>query len=435
MEENFCPVENKYDRLAIIYIINLMSGELDKIESDNLDNLINDLNITKTECEDFMSKNDVKSLTQYSSKFNNFTKDYLVTAINEVLFNNLPLSIEDNEFVNEFLVDNAGFTNGEFKRRSKKNDLIVNRFSKHSSSEISFVNTKEKESTPKLPIFIISTLIILLGAVSLFYYFQIRLTIEKASNEANNLFSLMSTQTTYDKKSLLKLYPDVDKIGKTVVINRDISIKNVVKNSNENYVVYAIFSNKYPIQVEIGQVNFKNQVISSKGLSYAYYNNIMEFGIKKGCVIGNENDVELGQIIKNKKLETEFESLKYSFISNFKNNVELIQNIEVVESNYISTYLKGSVNIINNTNVILKSGSLNLKVIFKDINNNSVGSKTLFFNDIPAKNSGSANAFISNIPKNSTSYELEGGINLTKLNEKLIEEQIVLETKNDCRKY
>ena len=107
----------------------------------------------------------------------------------------------------------------------------------------------------------------------------------------------------------------------------------------------------------------------------------------------------------------------------------------MVESNYISTYLKGSVNIINNTNVILKSGSLNLKVIFKDINNNSVGSKTLFFNDIPAKNSGSANAFISNIPKNSTSYELEGGINLTKLNEKLIEEQIVLETKNDCRKY
>ena len=34
MEENFCPVENKYDRLAIIYIINLMSGELDVSELD-----------------------------------------------------------------------------------------------------------------------------------------------------------------------------------------------------------------------------------------------------------------------------------------------------------------------------------------------------------------------------------------------------------------
>ena len=34
MEENYCPIENKYDRLAIIYIINLMSDELDKIESD-----------------------------------------------------------------------------------------------------------------------------------------------------------------------------------------------------------------------------------------------------------------------------------------------------------------------------------------------------------------------------------------------------------------
>lgn len=134
MEGNYCTVENKYDRLAIIYIINLMSDELDKIESDNLDNLINDLNLTKAECEDFMSKNDVKSLTQYSSKFNNFTKDYLVTAINEVLFNNLPLSIVDNEFVNEFLVDNAGFTKGEFKRRSKKINLIVNHFISQSDS-------------------------------------------------------------------------------------------------------------------------------------------------------------------------------------------------------------------------------------------------------------------------------------------------------------
>lgn len=170
MEENFCPVENKYDRLAIIYIINLMSDELDKIESDNLDNLINDLNLTKTECEDFMSKNDVKSLTQYSSKFNNFTKDYLVTAINEVLFNNLPKSIEDNEFVNDFLVDNAYFTNGEFKRRSKKISLIVNHFESQSdSNEVKLDSNEINESNPIAKFLKIVTLILFTSFIGVMF--------------------------------------------------------------------------------------------------------------------------------------------------------------------------------------------------------------------------------------------------------------------------
>ena len=170
MEENFCPVENKYDRLAIIYIINLMSDELDKIESDNLDNLINDLNLTKTECEDFMSKNDVKSLTQYSSKFNNFTKDYLVTAINEVLFNNLPKSIEDNEFVNDFLVDNACFTNGEFKRRSKKISLIVNHFESQSdSNEVKLDSNEINESNPIAKFLKIVTLILFTSFIGVMF--------------------------------------------------------------------------------------------------------------------------------------------------------------------------------------------------------------------------------------------------------------------------
>ncbi len=170
MEENFCPVENKYDRLAIIYIINLMSDELDKIESDNLDNLINDLNLIKTECEDFMSKNDVKSLTQYSSKFNNFTKDYLVSAINEVLFNNVPLSIEDNEFVNEFLVDNAGFTNGEYKRRSKKINLIVNHFvSQSDSNEVKLDSNEINESNPIAKFLKIITLILFTSFIGVLF--------------------------------------------------------------------------------------------------------------------------------------------------------------------------------------------------------------------------------------------------------------------------
>ncbi|MDM1549425.1 hypothetical protein HX096_16345 [Empedobacter falsenii] len=170
MEENYCPIENKYDRLAIIYIINLMSDELDKIESDNLDNLINDLNLTKTECEDFMSKNDVKSLTQYSTKFNNFTKDYLVTAINEVLFNNLPLSIEDNEFVNEFLVDNAGFTNGEFKRRNKKINLIVNHFVSQSDSNEIVSNSNEiNKSNPIAKFFKIIALILFASFIGVMF--------------------------------------------------------------------------------------------------------------------------------------------------------------------------------------------------------------------------------------------------------------------------
>ncbi|MBW1618158.1 hypothetical protein [Empedobacter falsenii] len=433
MEENYCPVESKDDRLSIVYLITLMFNELGKEVSVNLDSLIRDLNLTKVECDDFISKKDVKSLIHSLSKFDNFTKDYLVTAINEVLFDNLPLSIENNEFVNDFLVDNAGFTNGEFKRRIDKINILLSNFSKESISDELSVKTEEIKSSVKLPIIIVSFLIALLGGASLFYYFQIRLTSEKASNEATNLFSLMSTKTTSDEKSLLKLYPNVDKIGKRVVIDKDIFIKNVVKNSKGNYIVYAIFSNKYPIQVEIGQENFKNQVISSKGLSYAYYNNIMEFGIKKGCIIGDENDVELGLIIKNKKLESKFESLKILMNFNFKNNVKILPNVEEVNPYYMSSYLKGDVSIVNNNNVLLKSGSVNLKLVFKDVNNNSIGGKSLFVNDVSAKNSGSANVFISNIPQNATSYELEWKIVLTKFNEKLIEDQIVLETTNDCK--
>lgn len=327
MEENYCPIENKYDRLAIIYIINLMSDELDKIESDNLDNLINDLNLIKTECEDFMSKNDVKSLTQYSSKFNNFTKDYLVSAINEVLFNNVPLSIEDNEFVNEFLVDNAGFTNGEYKRRSKKINLIVNHFvSQSDSNEVKLDSNEINESNPIAKFLKIITLILFTSFIGVMF------------KECYNGKKLFEDNTTYSNDDLI-----IDSIS--AVIDSAVVDSSAIyfDNAKQEEDSSRIDSYNNSLLFETNNRNINEEEINS--FIHDYYKTVVNYDYQNYYNIFaplvysfyNYKNVSVDDIISDNINYSK--KWKYVSIEYLPNTLDIIyQNDNVTELNYQIIY-------------------------------------------------------------------------------------------------
>lgn len=323
MEKNYCAIESKKDRLAIICIIILMSTELGKKNNINLDNVLKDLNLTKVECDEFISKKDIKSLIHSLSKFNNFTKDYLVTAINEVLFDNLALSIENNEFVNDFLVDNAGFTNGEFKRRSKKINLIVNHFVPQSDSNKIASNSNEiNESNPIAKFLKIITLILFTSFIGVMF------------KECYNGKKLFESSTTYKDDDFIT--DSATSIVDSAAVDSMATVVDSIPASNNALTEYDSSSSRYDnsgINVESKKYIIAKVLVSRPVLEEGYRDVILTF----------VESVRYSDIKEIDDFDSEFkyrirDKVKKEFYSNWDYND--VTNCRIIQAKYYeNTYV------------------------------------------------------------------------------------------------
>ena len=274
--------------------------------------------------------------------------------------------------------------------------------------------------------FLITSSIFLIG---FFVYNKISLNKEIAKEEAQRLFSLMSIENP-NQMELEKLYPNYSKMGQRLILKGKIDITDISKNSSGNYDVFATYNNNYKIYLEIGRENFSNKIINTKGLSYYYYNQIRNYGIKKGCLTGNENDIELGQIVKKKDLESNLNINYAAKIAEFYDNIKKSENI--YESGGYFPTLNGNVTVTNNNNIYLDYSSIKCNLLILDNNGNTIDSKPLYlFNTIKPHTSESANVFAT-IPSGASSYKVEFDVNISENISNLLKEEVIQNISENC---
>lgn len=229
------------------------------------------------------------------------------------------------------------------------------------------INFKDKK-TLKL-----SFIIALLFISGFFVYMKFSLTEEDARNTSKRLFNMLMMENV-NKTELNKLYPSINEMGSWIILKKPCHINNISKNSDGDYEVYATYNSaqniNYPIFILVGGNSSGPIIKSSKGLNYAYFDKVFEYGKKIGLLTGEEDDVEMGSIIFVKGIRSELEIKAQERLDEIYKNLKTTSNI----INY-SDYVSGSISIINNNNIVFEYPELEFKIDFVDRNNQITFSK------------------------------------------------------------
>lgn len=297
------------------------------------------------------------------------------------------------------------------------------------NNEEILIETKPKKTKLKLVFAFCIILFISFGGC--FLYQKLSITEEDARENANRLFSMM-TMDNLDNKLVGEIYPDFSNINNYIIFKHKCIITNISKNSDGDFEVYANYklnaNNIYPIFLIIGKENNKIIIKSSKGLCYAYYNKLLEYGKKRGCLVGYENDVEMSLIIKDKNLKALYDIDRVSKYTEIKKNIEVESNLSVSDFGYLT----GNINLFNKNNFDLSSSDFDCELILYDSIDKVVHSQKIYF--IGGLNSdGSASSSVMTSSYNSVKFNVK-----IKLNEEYglsnkIETFVIQEASNNCR--
>jgi hypothetical protein len=268
---------------------------------------------------------------------------------------------------------------------------------------------------------VIVTCVIILA--SYFLYQRFTLTEDEAKNASNRFLNMLVMKNNYDQFE--DIYPDFNQIGARVVPNELPKINNISKNSEGDFEVYTSIGN-IPIFLLISKSNNKAIIKSSKGISYAYYNKELEYGKKKGCLTGIENDVEMGIIIKNKNLSTDLELETDLRMSLIYSKLKVSDNIKE-QYNYAS----GTVTITNENDFSFEYGDIDCTVEFYNSNGDIVNSSELSFYDIKANSSASTSVFADT--KNAVKFNIIRTVKNSDRLKNKIRDIIVSETDFGCK--
>ena len=268
---------------------------------------------------------------------------------------------------------------------------------------------------------VIFTCVILLA--SYFIYERFTLSEEEAKNTSNRFFNMLVMKNYSDQ--FVDVYPNFNQIGARVAPFELPKINNISKNSDGDFEVYSSIGN-IPIYLLISKSNNKAIVKSSKGINYAYYNRVLEYGKKKGCLTGNENDIEMGKIIEDKKLKSDLELETKFKINDIYYNLKITNDIK---QSYGMT--SGNVTIKNNNYFDIGYGDLDCIVEFYNRNGNIVSSEKLYFFEIRAQGSASSSVYSSS--ESAVSFKIIPTVKNTEEIKNKIRDRIIAETDFGCK--
>jgi hypothetical protein len=194
--------------------------------------------------------------------------------------------------------------------------------------------------------------------------------------------------------------------------------------------VYATYNpNKvysYQITLVISKENNEVTIKSSRGISYAYYDKVLDYAKKKGCITGEEDDFQLEEIIKEKRLRSNLDIRTNLRLQQLYDNLDTRSNL----NEYFGS-ISGSVTITNKNNFNFEYVDLNLKVNFYDSSDIiSSTEKVYLFNGVNA--SSSATGMVSSAINNSVRYKVITDMNITDELKSRVKDLIISEENYNC---
>lgn len=273
----------------------------------------------------------------------------------------------------------------------------------------------------------LATIIIVL--ISYFIFNQFALS-EKEVNETSKRFFNMLIVNSLDNKIFEEIYPKFNLIGDRLVFNKTCKINNISKNSDGNYEVFATYQptkmQNYPIYLLIGKEQNKTIIMSSKGISYAFYNRVFEYGKKKGCLTGLEDDVEIGKVIKDKDLKNELDLKALIQMNSLYDNLKITKDIREEWGS-----INGNVTITNKNNIDFGYFDFECNVEFYNRNGQITSSEKVYgINEILANRSASGSVFCTS--RNSVKYKIVPVIKETFELKNKIRDKIISNTLFGC---
>lgn len=175
-----------------------------------------------------------------------------------------------------------------------------------------------------------------------------------------------------------KLYPDYDKIGSVLIIKKNYKIKDVIKNDAGEYEIFTEYLHNVkeptPISFIVHKVNGEIKIKSSRGISYAFYDDSYEYGMRKRSFKGNETDAEIGKIDRKHHVSNEFKSLQDWELTRIKLGVQA--KVSIQNSGY--GLLNGSVSVFNGSDYDLEQIDFDCKVNYFDYDDNLIDSDPVY---------------------------------------------------------
>ena len=270
---------------------------------------------------------------------------------------------------------------------------------------------------------------ILIIIISFFAYQRFSLTEDKAKDLANRFFNAVIMENL-DYNIIDEIYPDFRSIGSRIDFQNACIINNISSNSDGDYEVYASYNhnknNSYPIYLLIGKVKGNTFIKSSRGINYAFYDKIYDYGKKKGCFSNNEDDVEIGKIINENNLRSEFEYLVDLELRGLYDNLEISSKL----SNNRYGWTDGDVTIKNNNNIDFTVLEFDCRVEFYDGNRKLSHTEDLSIFNLDANNSASAS--IMSTKRLPSKYKVIPTIKRSYRIENLIKDKVIKEARYGC---
>jgi hypothetical protein len=269
----------------------------------------------------------------------------------------------------------------------------------------------------------------LVVCLSFFIFNQFTLTEKQARETANRFFNMLVINNL-DENILKEVYPDFNSMGNRLVFKKPCKITSISKNPDGNYEVFATYQpdkvNSYPMYLLVAKESGDIIIKSSKGLNYAYYDRVLEYGKKKGCLTGLEDDVAMGKIIKDKDLRYELDLKTQIKISTLNDNIKINDN---VRANY--GYISGDVTVTNNNDVDLGYYDFECTVMFYARNGQITSSEKVYsINSIMARSSSTGRIF--NSSDNAVKYKIIPTIKETYELKNKVRDRIILNTDYGC---
>lgn len=271
------------------------------------------------------------------------------------------------------------------------------------------------------------TFLVFILSYSIYDFFTLS---ESKARETSNRFFNMLVVNSLDENIFKEIYPSYKLIGDRLVFKKACKIKSISKNSDGDYEVFAFYQphrlQNYPIYLLIGRENFKTVIKSSKGINYAYYDGVFEYGKKKGCLTGEEDDVLIGNVINEKNLRNELEFDIQLKLKSLYRNLKVTHN---VSSNW--GMISGDVTITNNNDIDFDYFDFECNVEFYDNNGRLLSSNKVYtLDEIKAFQSESGRVF--NTSQNSSKFKIVPVINMTTNLKNKIIKNIISNTTEKC---
>lgn len=277
-----------------------------------------------------------------------------------------------------------------------------------------------KRSYTKTLVIIGTLLFVVLGYL---LYEKYSFTEEMARNYANRFLNTLMINNSF--KEFKEIYPTFGS-GLRVVPRIMYKVTSITKNNDGNYEVYASDDeSKINLPPIYFVINRTGNVLSSRGVSYAYYDKSLEYGKKLGCLTGSETDNEIENILSEKGIRRKLDLYTDIELSKIEGDIKISGKISSMYS-----ITSGTVVITNNSAFNIQHSDLNCYVLFYNSSGTLVDSKELFFLNLPAN--GNTSEYVSSTNSDVSRYEFKKELIPSESLKNKIKEYLILYTNETC---